>query len=158
MILMMFVSLAFAQTNTTIDINPHLPYSPPPGDEKMESDYVETRERIVKKDGVEYREIQYNDQFFYVNARQPESIVNCSTVPLSSPKQYAVDGGVQVGQRARIYIESLRQHCDGMGMVTSQHPHDTNVGVSWKGDKPGDSEKKVFINPVQRTGGFGTSF
>lgn len=149
--------MAFAQQQD-IDISPHLPFAAPPPDVRTNG-FVQTRERVIHVGGVAYRQIQYNGEIFTIRANQPEAIVNCDNVNLP-PNTYAVQGEMQIAKRTELFVQTLRQHCSPLNqqISTQRNAHDTNLGVQFKGENPGDSDKRIFVNPINKTGGAGITF
>jgi hypothetical protein len=143
-----------------LDLNPHSNYGAiPPKDDKNSNKEFVTRERYVNIGGVQYKQIEYNGQFYTVNARQSETFVDCSRTDLP-PDTFAADATVKVTKHTGLYMESLRQHCDpkSNSIMTSPDMRDANIGVKFKGDGPDATEKKIYVSPLKKMGGVGTTF
>ena len=139
-----------------VDLQPHFAKTPI-APQFIDTDLIVTHESTVTVDGVEFRQIDYEDKRIYLKARQPEVRADCNVARL--PREtFAIDGSVKLTKRSRLYLESLRQGCVGGQIVTKPSLRDTNLGISSGGPAPDDPQKKVFINPLKKAAGVGLSF
>lgn len=121
-------------------------------------DYVETEERIVTINGVDFQQIRYGTDTFYIQMNTPDSAAAC-TFHDQTEKMYAVKAAAKVTRRARVFVESLRQRCDRKtgSIVTETNPYDTNIGVELK-DREGSGKESLRYNPFLNRGSYKTSF
>jgi len=156
-----FLSSAWAQSPPppTLDLNPHANYgTAQPADKGIEKEIV-VREKYVYVGGVRFKQVEYNGQVYTVNFRESDAFVDCSRTYVP-PDTFAADGKIKVTKHTSLYIETLRQHCDANSktMATSPDIRDGNLGVKFKGDGPNATEKKIYVNPLRKLGGVGTTF
>jgi len=136
-----------------IDVRPNFNKAPSSGSRTLDTDLIETHESIVYIGGVEFRQIEYKGKMFYLNARQPEAMADCRRSNL--PKDTAaLDVGVKVTRRSKLFLEGLRQYCDTdlNAVVTDPNPRDVKLGVSV------DRNKRIFVQPLNKSGGASFSF
>src|SRR5579872_6138981 len=149
LILLVLTLAAHAQApDQKLDLAPHADYTAPPPDKVDLRKPVTTRERIVKINGIEYRQIEYKGEYFTVKGREGDNYNDCSRT-VETQDSFAADASVKVGRRTALFIESLRQHCsENDHMVhTSPDIRDSNIGVKWKTQGPNPSEKAILVNP-----------
>jgi uncharacterized protein YfaS (alpha-2-macroglobulin family) len=155
-----FLAMTMAEAQSkSLNLNPSNDYIQPPPTKRIETGAIAVRERSIVVDGTTFRQIEYKGQFYLVRGRQSESYVDCQRVNLPTDT-FAADAELKTSRYTRVFVESLRQSCDEKMHAISVSPdmHDMNLGISFKGSKPDSAEKKVFVNPLKKTGNFRTSF
>jgi hypothetical protein len=121
---------------------------------------IETRERWTSIDGVQYREIEYEGERFYVRFRNPEdkrardtAELNCG-LKSSSAEPARMEAGFKVTRRTRAFIQLFRETCvtvNGRGKTEVQL--DPRIGFTLPEDsKSVIKNKKVYLTPTSPGG------
>lgn len=125
---------------------------------------IETKERWTTIDGVQYREIEYEGERFYLHFRSPDQKGRTETAELNCGLKNAnaeparMEAGFKITRRTRAFIQLFRETCvtvNGRGKREVQL--DPRIGFTLPEDsKSVIKNKKVYLTPTS-PGGVGFS-
>ena len=136
---------------------------PPPME--MKNPDVETRESTVNINGIQYQLIEYEGRQFYFRFLNSEDTLKEEEVLCNSPQSVApperlVHAAVKITKRKRLFIEGLYKQCN----ASPEYGNHINLipspilGIAVGTPSSDGGEKKVYIDPINRGGGFKADF
>lgn len=131
---------------------------------------LNTRESIVEFGGHKYRRVEYKSEVYYLQLLQAEStgsdvfvLCNDSEATRAGASSPAlVTAAVRITKRTSLFIEGLRQICDGgSGRAKTVVTPELQVGFMFDDSKDPKAifhDRKITINPLTGAVGFGATW
>lgn len=130
------------------------------GSKPLSLDYdVNVKESIISYDGIKYRKVEYNGQYFFLKLLASETDVQsltllCSEKDGSLKSENQVTLSTKVTKRSSLFIDGLKQTCKQMESGKTKIEVSPSIRVGFILDDSTDAKfknKTIFLNPADQS-------